>query len=861
MAGELLTHEEKLNETLAKHLEGENSASDIEIICKWVLARNNSGGDDDLLRRRLGKTQLSLCDSDSDIGVTSVGQDAALPSLRKEIEERLQEAANLKSALHSFLGFLDDADWKRMRDTNHQLQVNWYAEGYPASFLCNVESSIRGMVIPEDAVDIQLVFLQRSGKASPALPIDFSKSLQAADRCYSILRFLRDPSDLMELCTAFSNTTKELKRSDEDDAVDLDYVKGLVDVSAEFDEDSLFFGGGRHNTLVIGGESGSGKSWHAAFAVARDVPRLYLEVKSKDLGQDGTQRVGPAKNKASWNYLGLAEKVRTVANALNPGSDEMLKVVKEALHRSCTTLYEGRNSWITAFLDYKIRALERECTEWFVDGTGVQLDHFLLVVDEVGRDKDLLHGLIDFGHQYLRKKLHGKVKKCGLVLAGTSLDDLYGGNSDEPLAGSNPDSVQVIVMKEANVGSFVEAAQLQYMNASGVSNGLYSGPFSTNVRILVRILRPFFESKYGSHHEEDATKARHIQSLVGSSYPAMAFVPPSYCQYNGMRTQVKKRRQELFEVAFCSLLRTSVMESHLKLQNLTEVMNHLVNSVWTSDAEEEAKKAGLVTTDPQHTTAAVKLLASKGLAAPVIKGDCASLEYSLSLSLVRQLECAGYTCRTYTLQGAWPPPWNKIPTNFSDVPDMLISEAHKRDLSIIKHFLSAGQSRAIVLIQGVPNAQGPDVMVLRPSSLGEAEMSGVTDLSLDSLDDSFSVEIPDVHATMPTQDFSLDVYQSKNVRSSTNTDDMTRTLGVIRGNRELATTHSSSLQTENELSALYSAKAIDTFCTKLGGSVVVKDRVLVKPEERSFRGEGLVKLWTNHHLEPCFSIFQGNINH
>ena len=254
---------------------------------------------------------------------------------------------------------------------------------------------------------------------------------------------------------------------------------------------------------------------------------------------------------------------------------------------------------------------------------------------------------------------------------------------------------------------------------------------------------------------------------------------------------------------------------------------------------------------PEDTSIALKLLASKGLAAPVIRGDGPSLERCLALSLVRQNECAGFTCRTYVLRGAWPPPWTQIPENAAGIPTMKNLTAHTKDLRVIKTFLSGDANRAIVLTQGVPNTQGPDVMVLRPSINAEREPAALdSSVSLDSLNESVSEEDVDVSAILGT--FVLDMYQAKNLSGSKNVDGMTRTLGVVHSNTDLVDRIAPN--TESEFSAKYSAQAIQLFCDELG--VSVGDRVVVAPNGANIQ-RGHVKVWTRAHLEPCFSIFAG----
>lgn len=60
-----------------------------------------------------------------------------------------------------------------------------------------------------------------------------------------------------------------------------------------------------------------------------------------------------------------------------------------------------------------------------------------------------------------------------------------------------------------------------------------------------------------------------------------------------------------------------------------------------------------------------------------------------------------------------------------------LSEVYKQEVRVIKAFLSCGDGdRAIVLTQRVPNAQGPDLRVLRPS-VEDDELTFAGEYSLD----------------------------------------------------------------------------------------------------------------------------------
>ena len=88
-----------------------------------------------------------------------------------------------------------------------------------------------------------------------------------------------------------------------------------------------------------------------------------------------------------------------------------------------------------------------------------------------------------------------------------------------------------------------------------------------------------------------------------------------------MRTTNLNKRKELFAIAFCSLLKAKHGTEDSDYESWsTGVLNHLFTKVWASGKEKESLAVGLITKNPENTSSALKLLACRGLAAPVIKG-------------------------------------------------------------------------------------------------------------------------------------------------------------------------------------------------------------------------------------------------
>ena len=231
-----------------------------------------------------------------------------------------------------------------------------------------------------------------------------------------------------------------------------DYKEDLVKISAgptSSVNQHLLNDAEKDRVLVVSGESGSGKSFFSAFGVHKGVPRLYVALSEKDV--DTFNKDNMKEDEEEW----LKHLTRILDFLENDKSCQDKYTAFQTARRKLRT---RRNNAAWDVLKGAIDKLNDpngvQLGEWF-DGRlqANPLEEFLLVVDEVGRSPDVAHGLVDGGLRKLQEALvaNGIAKKVGLVLCGTSLDQLSSTSSDKKYLGSDPSMSHVVIMEQTNL--------------------------------------------------------------------------------------------------------------------------------------------------------------------------------------------------------------------------------------------------------------------------------------------------------------------------------------------------------------------------------------------------------------------------
>lgn len=470
----------------------------------------------------------------------------------------------------------------------------------------------------------------------------------------------------------------------------------MIDIDSHLLNDSE-----RDRVLVVSGESGSGKTFLSAFGVHTKVPRLYLTVVDDDV--TNTNCPPPTNDESAW-YKHLTSILSFMKHS-QQGSDTQY----EALQRARRNLIDARNNWAWEVVERAIDRIDRShdadggsiACKWFRgDLTSNPLERFLLVVDEVGRDLRLAHGLVDGGLRRLQIALvkKGIARRVGLVLCGTSLDQLQTNSSNEEYLGSDPSMSYGVMMKRTDLEVLRHLLSGGTVEMDTLAKGFYSRIYVSNIRITNRAMLPFLTSIYAAH-ESDKKARMATQVELCSDMNAMKFVPSIYCRLNGLRGLKESKKESLFRHSFAFFLQEGLKK--VEGQRLTTSTCLCKDSPVSG----EIFQRGIATESPDQTSAALKFLATRGYVAPVRKSDGLAWETLISLHMHRLLECIDKKVELIVLEGAWPPAGDQVwMDEFSD--------EHNKDVASIVSLMKS--KRAAVFTQAVSNAQSFDVLVLYP---------------------------------------------------------------------------------------------------------------------------------------------------
>ena len=314
----------------------------------------------------------------------------------------------------------------------------------------------------------------------------------------------------------------------------------------------MFQGGGRGITLVVGGESGSGKTIFSAYGFARAIPRLYLDFRDIDF-----KRADPPKLSQSireWSVL-----LRTLAKQ----SKDQDAGLSDFLHDACRALNGKRNAWALKLVKDRLETYRNhsdrvEAVEWVLGEryNEVKLPMVLFVMDEASRSVELVHALIE-----CRDALFPDcpAESFGLIFCGTSLEMLHKHKDGGFSIGSNPASSNVISLGKPNVDALLSNDEFtKRVSLQALQRGVYTRAFLSNARIVSKALLPYFYSFYGYQNEEDEEQRTFKQTILGSSWECMSFVPAAFFEYNELRDLEMSDKRRCADAAFRYLVSCNV---------------------------------------------------------------------------------------------------------------------------------------------------------------------------------------------------------------------------------------------------------------------------------------------------------------
>ena len=474
--------------------------------------------------------------------------------------------------------------------------------------------------------------------------------------------------------------------------------------------------------LVVGGESGSGKTWFVRhnlrdYAVKnkKAAAFLYHCLVQKDLKEPCP--IPTEHDKEVAQVLGEAMRVLH-----NRGISE--GPVYNKLSERNSLLRKNRNEWARDLL-YKIIAEKCESSprlqEWWGGKKPEAVKHLVLALDEGGKNLDFTRALVDGVRDiYNDLAVKGVATSVLLSISGSGLermidiDSPYPGMGEIAALGTDPMKSNFIVLTKPSIDKLPETLLCK----SAILKGTYSRILSTNTRMLMRGVIPILnEDKLLLKVAPTRLDQRFID--LGSTNIVMDYAVRVYFALNGLANIDEQDRGKLLLQAFKHLMAESVKSVRANPVSVTMFIALRVDA----EVLDQLLSKGLVAAEASNTSNALRYLACDGQTFPLIPADGLSLEVVLKLHLCRLKKAMGYNSMTYDLLEAWPPKSTKG--------DLVLEDAHAINgelksrysghslvditalIQLIEREEKDGPTKvAVVLGQKNATAQGPDVMVL-----------------------------------------------------------------------------------------------------------------------------------------------------
>jgi len=613
----------------------------------------------------------------------------------------------------------------------------------------------------------------------------------------------------------------------------LPYIEGLVRIESihtpQFVEDLS-----KNTVWVVAGESGSGKTTYGMqmFPGAHvlrhsliesnlintplrkesssDTLRTFLELVTTHLFNDGR-----------YVNTDIYSAVRNVANSANKERNKWALDLAKTLLRSAANDFEcdSVKNWYNRTLG----------------GQDVTLEKLVLVFDECGRSPEFTVGIIAKARDLLTDlKLNGLAMELALVLCGTGLEAVKTGTTGNKYIGSDPALTTVTIMLNTNLDHLTDGVGVGVDERNAIKEGVFSRIAATNVRMLANGVLPVLRNELVTKHADDNTWGENASRLKAfcSFRFAMDFSVRAYVNLNGLAGKDTSARGELLDKAFHYMLKSALQVIRPSAAATSQI--EAMDAKYEGD-DEDIFRIGLATRDLSKTSNALRYLACKGKTAPLFASNGTAFENVVAVHLHRYSESLGISTGLKELQSAWPPAARKnVDLDEAKVVEELVNdmlEDGKADVQMIVNFFrnaipeAKGGPVALVLRQGVPNAQGADVMKFEA-------MKSILEVS---------------------------TYQTKNWKSTRHKKEMSnaaKSLGVDADNTKCIPVQGS---------AGYSYQATLALCKKVAEVLVMKpeivNRVIVfayEDSQRSKSDEELVKgcnvqLWSKEMLEPTIS--------
>jgi len=504
----------------------------------------------------------------------------------------------------------------------------------------------------------------------------------------------------------------------------------------------------RAQVIILAGESGGGKSRYIVDKLhSEDFLMLRYSLR-KEVSFDTEPYKGGEREESEVDLL---YRFLVLLKRRLHEMDHGRSTFYHALQRITWTLLDGRDSWAFEKLN---GILERAVTKdmkkkesedltlwlqqaWNETAEPVKVEKLAIVLDECGKNLSLVSGLISGYRNKILPRYLRISKEVVLVLCGAGTE-LVRRTNNVHVFGSDPSLSRVVMVSGTNLANVPQNLQ------EAIQSSTYGAVLATNTRMLTKGLIPMM------HNELVTLEAQGVdlylrRKAFGSFRFAADYSIRKYKTLNGIESLQPCERSAVLRKAFSIMLRSALWNVYKTkdAESRRTVVGRLLEEHGVDVGGEEAScelpgdsdvfLVGLATRDPAKTSNALRYYACEGCAVPLYASDGASFELIVACQLERSYAVLGYLTGFLELRSAWPPAAEKNASLSEENVQKCVSrmgedgrEDVKEICRLLAEWMKTDQNGALILRQGVPNAQGGDVLVLVTSKTESVWRLGIS---------------------------------------------------------------------------------------------------------------------------------------